>query len=410
MARRSGGSGRRRTTRAELTEYQRKRDFDRTTEPSGESEVTAGTGLRYVIQKHAASHLHFDLRLELDGVMKSWAVPKGPSLDPAVKRLAMQVEDHPISYNAFEGTIPRGEYGGGTVMLWDRGTYTPDEARADEEAEAAVRRGLRAGKLSFSLLGQRLGGSYALVRTERGAKPKWLLMKHRDDWAAPGSDITAEVLTSVGTGRTMDEIAAQRDRVWRSNRGGQSVAGRSRTSGTGGDGGDAVISRMQPTPARAAPAGVGWTFEAWHGGTGVIAWVTPESARIVDDRGTDRTRSCATIVRDLVALAGRTKRSFVLDGEIADQDGVPMLLVGDMLLDGDEALLHRPWQERRGALDALFHRRRVPHARRQQTYSDHVAVQRAAQRHGWPGVIARRVDAAYLPGEKSEGLLRIPVR
>src|SRR5215218_5863207 len=139
MAVKASGT-KKRSSRAQLAEYQRKRDFSRTKEPSGETTPSAAPAgrLRFVIQKHAASHLHFDLRLELDGVMKSWAVPKGPSIDPSVKRLAMQVEDHPIDYNTLEGTIPQGEYGGGTVMLWDQGTYTAEGFSA-EESEAAVR-------------------------------------------------------------------------------------------------------------------------------------------------------------------------------------------------------------------------------------------------------------------------------
>jgi bifunctional non-homologous end joining protein LigD len=201
---RGGASGRR------LAEYRRKRDFARTAEPRG-GRRKAARKLQYVIQKHAASHLHYDLRLELDGVMKSWAVPKGPSLDPSVKRLAMQVEDHPIEYNEFEGTIPKGEYGGGTVMVWDRGTYTYD---GDDEADPveALRRGYEKGDFKFRLDGDRLKGSWVLVRTRRGdsRRPQWLLIKHRDDAAEPGSEVVEEYQTSSATGRTRDEIAAGR--------------------------------------------------------------------------------------------------------------------------------------------------------------------------------------------------------
>ena len=208
----------------QLGEYRRKRDFSRTDEPEG-----GGGGSRhkpqFVIQKHAASHLHYDLRLEHDGVMKSWAVPKGPSLDPSVKRLAMQVEDHPIEYNMFEGTIPQGEYGGGTVMLWDRGTYSYGGNNPD--AEEGLRRGYEKGDFKFVLDGKRLKGSWALVRmrNDRPGKPQWLLIKHKDEHAVPGSDVAAEHQTSVATGRTMDEIAGGKSRVWHSNWSEQQNAG-----------------------------------------------------------------------------------------------------------------------------------------------------------------------------------------
>ncbi len=190
-----------------LAEYRRKRDFSKTKEPPG-GRPARSRKLAFVIQKHAASRLHFDLRLELDGVMKSWAVPKGPSLDPSVKRLAMPVEDHPIEYNAFEGTIPSGEYGGGTVMIWDRGTYAYGGEGADPVE--GLRRGLEKGDFKFVLHGKRLNGSWVLVRTRQGdsGRAQWLLIKHRDEEARPGSDVVAEAPTSVATGRTMEEIAA----------------------------------------------------------------------------------------------------------------------------------------------------------------------------------------------------------
>ena len=196
------------TRSAKLAEYRRKRDFSRTREPKGGTRKRPSR-LAYVIQKHAASSLHYDLRLELDGVMKSWAVPKGPSLDPAVKRLAIHVEDHPIEYNQFEGTIPAGEYGGGTVMIWDYGTYTAvGEA---EDSEAALRAGYRKGEFKFVVKGKRLKGSWVLVRTKgRGERGQWLLIKHRDEAADPDTDPTEAYQTSARSGRTMDGIAEGR--------------------------------------------------------------------------------------------------------------------------------------------------------------------------------------------------------
>jgi len=174
---------------------------------------SSGKALHFVVQKHAASHLHYDFRLELDGVMKSWAVPKGPSYDPSVRRLAMEVEDHPISYNTFEGTIPDGEYGGGTVMLWDRGTYEAEDGGGVE----SLRRGYEKGDLKIILHGKRLRGGWVLVRMNRPGRPQWLLIKHRDDTADADYDVTEEETTSVASDRSMDEIAAGR-RVWHSDR------------------------------------------------------------------------------------------------------------------------------------------------------------------------------------------------
>ena len=207
---------RKRASGPKLTRYQEKRDFEKTAEPSGAKPVTPRTKrLRFVIQKHAASHLHFDWRLELDGVMKSWAVPKGPSVVPGVRRLAMEVEDHPIAYNTFEGTIPKGEYGGGTVMLWDRGWYE----HTDGGGPDALRECYAKGKLDITMHGERLEGAFTMVRTgdETGERSHWLLIKRTDAHADRKRDIVAEVTTSVASGRTMEELASG-GQVWRSNR------------------------------------------------------------------------------------------------------------------------------------------------------------------------------------------------
>ncbi len=196
-----------------LAEYNARRDFTRTREPAGKVPKATGEALHFVIQKHAASHLRYDFRLELDGEMQSWAVPKGPSLDPSVKQLAMEVEDHSISYNTFEGTIPDGEYGGGTVMLWDRGSYESEDGGGAD----SLREGYRRGDLKFVLHGKRLCGSWALIRMKRPGRPQWLLIKHDDEFGDRKKDITEHEVTSVVTKRTMEQIAFGR-RVWHSNR------------------------------------------------------------------------------------------------------------------------------------------------------------------------------------------------
>jgi bifunctional non-homologous end joining protein LigD len=206
------------SAKEQLAEYHRKRDFSRTAEPAGggEKKKAKASKLEFVIQKHAATRLHFDLRLELDGVMKSWAVPRGPSPDPMDKRLAVEVEDHPMEYNAFEGTIPKGEYGGGTVMIWDKGWYE-HETKGGRDAISA---GYHKGDLKIVFHGKRMKGSWVLVRTKNygdDGKPSWLLIKHRDAHAESGGDLVETHITSVISKRTMEQIGgATKARVWHS--------------------------------------------------------------------------------------------------------------------------------------------------------------------------------------------------
>ncbi len=190
-----------------LEEYKNKRDFNKTKEPPPIPKAGKGE-LTFVVQKHAARRLHYDLRLELDGVLKSWAVPNGPSIDPSVKRLAVQVEDHPLDYGGFEGNIPDGEYGAGEVIVWDKGTYNAqDEEKKDimnrQEAEKYLRMGLGKGKIAFELHGSKLKGSWALVKMQHTQKD-WLLIKHRDEYA--GRQEIKDAAASVVSGLDVEDL------------------------------------------------------------------------------------------------------------------------------------------------------------------------------------------------------------
>jgi bifunctional non-homologous end joining protein LigD len=426
---------------AELGEYRRKRDFSKTPEPAGVAADAPRGALRFVVQKHAASRLHFDLRLELGGVMKSWAVPKGPSLDASAKRLAVQVEDHPMEYNAFEGTIPAGEYGGGTVMLWDRGHYTVEGARRGEDQEPAMRRGLRAGKVSVTFHGERLRGTFALVRT-RGddpAKPQWLFFKQDDESADPERDLVAEYDTSVDTGRTMDEIASGEGgrRVW--TRDGEQNPRDEPADGPGADRPPAPpsaggVAPMLATSAREPPDGPGWTFEPKWDGIRVIAYVTPAAAALVTRNGNEKTRQFPEVAAALQELAGSAGRPLVLDGEIVGtRDGEivrfealqgrmhtgntaairrharesPAAFVAfDLLVDGEDLLTGRPWTDRRARLETALDDA-PPAVILGETAADPEPLLRRAREEGWEGVMAKRVDARYQPGRRSRDWLKL---
>jgi bifunctional non-homologous end joining protein LigD len=444
--------------RAQLAEYRRKRDFSRTKEPSGEKAPAAARPgrLRFVIQKHAASHLHFDLRLELDGVMKSWAVPKGPSMDPSVKRLAMQVEDHPIDYNTFEGTIPKGEYGGGTVMLWDRGTYSSDTANSPDEEEDVLREQLRKGDLKITFHGDRLHGSFALIRMKysrdasSSSKPQWLLIKHRDEYATK-EDIVADNMTSVDTGRTMEEIAEGRGRVWHSNREPRAKKAATRAERLKSE--VESVDEPESAPEKMSSAsilepmyasigseipGKGWTFEPKYDGVRVLAYATPSDVKLVTRNGKDKAKQFPEIVAALKKLSSQVKRPLVLDGEIvALIDGEPArfqelqsrmhvkdvhiierhtsstpsaLVLFDILMDGDEVLLHKPWSERRQRLEKRVGNRTTDQVRLTESIERNgKKMLDKARKQGWEGVIAKKVDSRYEPGNRSRDWLKLKI-
>jgi bifunctional non-homologous end joining protein LigD len=374
-------------------------------------------------------------------------------MDPSVKRLAMQVEDHPIDYNTFEGTIPKGEYGGGTVMLWDRGTYSSDTASSPHEEEDAIRDGLKRGDLKITFYGERLRGSFALIRMKfsrdgSSSKPQWLLIKHRDEFATQ-EDIVADNMTSVESGRTMEEIASGKGRVWRSNREPKkkntAVSAtakavrepRVQLSTTSAPELSSTLEPMYASVGSEIPED-GWTFEPKYDGIRVLAYATSTDVKLMTRNGKDKAQQFPEIVASLKKLAAQAKRSFVLDGEIvALIDGEPArfqelqgrmhvkesqmiaryssatpaaLILFDILVDGDDVLISEPWSERRARLVKRIGKRVTPQLRvTESSEGDGKKMLENARRQGWEGIIAKRIDSRYEPGNRSRNWLKLKI-
>jgi bifunctional non-homologous end joining protein LigD len=423
-----------------LETYRQKRDFRRTAEPRGRK--AGPSGQAFVVQKHAARALHYDFRLELDGVLLSWAVPKGPSLDPKVKRLAMQTEDHPLEYVDFEGIIPKGEYGGGSVIVWDHGRWQP---------EGDPRQMYEAGRLTFELFGEKLHGSFHLVRTGGGkakaAKQRWLLFKRTDAAAQPGSD--AQILEtrpeSVVTGRSIEQVASDADRVWSSKAGGavtppHPAKSRSSKRQTVRPPASAPPLRLPKAAKKAklpewlepqlatlvgaAPPGEDWLHEIKLDGYRLLARIEKGNVALLSRRGHDWTQRLPSLARELLQLP---LKSALLDGEVVvlGQDGVSdFQRLQNSLEEGKEgACVYF-------AFDALFldgyDLRALPLLARKQLlgerfaamarterlrFSDHVRGEGAAFfaqacKLGLEGIISKRAESGYVSG-RSKAWLKV---
>lgn len=414
-----------------LQQYRKKRNFQRTTEPPGDSASRSGSALRYVIQKHAARRLHYDFRLELDGTLKSWAVPKGPSLNPSDKRLAVHVEDHPMEYADFEGIIPPRQYGAGTVMVWDRGQWIPDG-----DPKAAYEK----GHLTFRLAGQKLQGRWTLVRmggARNRGENNWLLIKERDEAVRPAMaiDSTPKLSNSAKSGMSMDEIATGRPAEWHSDRGTHRRAGSvrkefdgtihprdGRQSRTRVERGAERISCpewMEPqlaTLVDEVPKGEGWLYELKYDGYRMLCRISNGAAALFSRSGrewTTRLMDHAKTAADLrvgdawldgeiVALAPDGTMSFQALQNAFDKakTGRLVYFVFDLLfLDGND-LRGMPLQERKRRLSMLLAGQPDDGPLR---YSDHIreegrTVFEAACRQGLEGLIAKQTDSKYLSG------------
>jgi bifunctional non-homologous end joining protein LigD len=402
-----------------LKEYRGKRDFSLTPEP-GAKHAPRGVGgkLSFVVQKHDATRLHFDFRLEWDGVLKSWAVTRGPSLDTSEKRLAVRTEDHPLAYGEFEGVIPPKQYGGGTVMLWDRGHWEPEN---DPEE------GLKEGKLSFTLHGERMKGSWALVRMKprKGEKREnWLLIKHKDDVATARGDITRKYQKSVATDRTMNQIAKggrelkasdlsqnAEDKPAPKNETGHKP---SRKTGT-------LPRWREPqlaTLVSEAPEGKEWLSELKYDGYRTLIAVAGGKASIFTRNGKDWTdkfpgiaEAAAALETDgtlidgeIVAFDGKGRTDFSSLQKSIKQGGEMSCFVFDLIMEGGKDITDMPLTERKERLEKI-----VGRGQGALVYSDHVRgsaekVFAEICRAGHEGIIAKRADAPYRSGRGKDWL------
>jgi bifunctional non-homologous end joining protein LigD len=414
-----------------LKEYGRKRDFQQTSEPPPHPPAEHDGRLMFVVQKHDASRLHYDFRLEFDGVLKSWPIPKGPSLNPADKRLAVMVEDHPLDYASFEGVIPKGSYGAGQVIVWDAGTYSPDEDGVfswddRDEADRRMQEGLARGKLSFYLRGHKLKGSFTLVKIARAEK-EWLFIKHKDRFADTERDVTLED-RSIVSGLTIAGIKAGRlpDRAHqRLIVHPQDARGAIRTTFP------KSLEPMQATLSEAPFSSPEWYFEPKMDGVRAIVFIDGDSVRISSRRGLDATRQYPTIVAE---MAEQTERRLILDGEIValNEKGVPSFqtiqqrlnlqrdsdirkmdeqipvyfYAFDILYAGGYDLRRAPLSDRKTLLTQLL----VP--------TDHIcllehfekdgeAAYKGAIAAGLEGVMAKKRDNVYESGRRSRAWLKV---
>lgn len=410
-----------------LAEYHRKRHFRKTAEPKGDSprikQAKLSNALSFVVQKHAASHLHYDFRLELDGVLKSWAVPKGPSLNPGERRLAVAVEDHPLEYAKFEGTIPAGEYGGGQVIVWDRGTWIPD---------GDPQNGINKGKLEFELEGERLSGKWRLIQLRgRDGGKNWLLMKRSDAAARDGEEITDAETASVISGRTLDDIAQNRTKRVTRKKTAKAKAPRSRAKRTTRTTKKAKTSKSKDSPkplepqlarlAAKVPVGDQWIHEIKYDGYRLICAINDGVAKLYTRNQLDWTHRFSSIA---AAAADLPVESALLDGEVValDESGVsnfqalqnslqggesrPLVYFAfDLLqLDGED-LRSQPLVERKARLQQI-----VPELERGRIrYSDHLsgngeAFLQHSCRAGLEGIICKRADRPYTSGRSDDWL------
>jgi bifunctional non-homologous end joining protein LigD len=406
-----------------LDRYAAKRTFTRTPEPPAKVAAARHGPLLFVVQKHAARQLHYDFRLELDGVLKSWAVPKGPSLDVTDKRMAVEVEDHPFDYASFEGVIPAKEYGAGNVIVWDCGVYSPDEGQkysfADRvAAEARVRAELAAGKLSIFLCGEKLKGSFTLVKTKTGNQ--WLLIKHKDRFAQP-NDVLARS-RSVLSGVSLDELTPAETPA-------RLDAARLAPGGPR----ESLPKRLQPMLAETGEAPQSdphWRYEPKLDGYRVIAFVEGKSVRLQSRRGLDLTPFFPEIAAELAAHPAET---MIVDGEIValGSDGRPsfnalqnraqlktateiasaqreapvVLVCFDLLHFAGVNVRTAPYGDRRRYLSQCL----LPAAHLQLVHASDNAEQLyvAAVDHGFEGIVAKRLDSPYQPGRRSRAWLKL---